>query len=189
MCFCAKFRGPNWIHGTSNNPIVPLSQMSQSQLHQYSDICPIFTPDGEVMDQAEADELQDLLWRVIERAVEYSKGCYTAIPADKSFYDYCVEKAEELFGSSPDTVTASDREQEGAGIVDGGGKGGVRRGGHEHVRWKGQEERRKEIWLAMAEMWGMFIGSSVKRQSLKFFFLEEPLEGGEYCVCVDIVIF
>ncbi|KAH8145895.1 uncharacterized protein LAJ45_10037 [Morchella importuna] len=143
--------GPNWIHGTSNNPIVPLSQISQSQLHQYSDICPIFTPDGDVMDQAEADELQDLLWRVIERAVEYSKGCYTAIPADKSFYDYCVEKAEELFGSSPDTVTVGDREQQesAAGMVDGGGKGGVRRG-------------------AM---------SIVKRQSLKFFFLEEPLEG------------
>ncbi|KAH0611188.1 uncharacterized protein H6S33_011615 [Morchella sextelata] len=165
--------GPNWIHGTSNNPIVPLSQLSESQLHQYSDICPIFTPGGDVMDQAEADELQDLLWRVIERAVEYSKGCYAAIPADKSFYDYCVEKAEELFGSSPDTV----REQEGAGTAEGGGKGGVKRGGHEHVRWKGQEERRKEIWLAMAEMWGTFIGSSVKRQSLKFFFLEEPLEG------------
>lgn len=132
------------------------------------------------MDQAEADELQDLLWKVIERAVEYSKGCYTAIPAEKSFYDYCVEKAEELFGSGTDTE--DHRAQEMAGIMDGGGKGGVKRSEEEHIRWKGQEERRRGIWLAMAEMWGTFIGSSVKRQSLKFFYLEEPLEGRELFV-------
>lgn len=167
--------GPNWIHGTFNNPIVPLSQLSGSTLHQYSEVCPIYTPEGEIMDQDEADELQNLLWKVIERAVEYSKCCCAAIPVEKSFYDYCVEKAEELFGSDPDTE--DNIAQEKAGIVNGGGKGGVKRSEEEHIRWKGQEERRKTIWLAMAEMWGTFIGSSVTRQSLKFFFLEEPLEG------------
>lgn len=177
MSHIFSFSGPNWIHGTFNNPIVPLSQLSKSVLHQFTDQCPIYTPEGQLMDQAEAYELQGLLWKVIERAVEYSKCCYTAIPVDKSFYDYCVEKAEELFGSNPDTE--DDRDKERVGIVNGGGKGGVKRSEEEHIRWKGQEERRKAIWLAMARMWGTFIGSCVTRQSLKFFFLEEPLEGGK----------
>jgi hypothetical protein len=46
------------------------------------------------------------------------------------------------------------------------------------IRWKGHEKR-KELFLSMLHMWGWFIGSSVTRQSLKFFLLEEPVEGRE----------
>lgn len=175
--------GPNWIHGTDNNPILPLSEISSSKLHHFSEACPVYDFDGRLLNQAEADELQDLLWKVIERAVEYSKYCYSAIPVEKSFFDYCVEKAEELFG--PNEVE-DESPKERAGVFSGGGRGGVKRSGEEHIRWKGEEERKKEIWLSMAEMWGTFIGSPVTRQSLKFFFLEEPLEGGEYPTSRDI---
>ncbi|KAG0129283.1 hypothetical protein HOY82DRAFT_579740 [Tuber indicum] len=140
--------GPNWIHGTDNNPVLSLAESSGSKLHHFSEQCPTYGFDGKLLDQAEADELSELMWKVIERAVEYSKHCHPAIPVEKSFYDYCVEKAEELFG----TGAAED------------------------------EKRKKELWLSLAEMWGTFIGSPVKRQSLKYFFLEEPLEGANIFV-------
>lgn len=39
-------------------------------------------------------------------------------------------------------------------------------------------ERKRQIVLHMAELWGAFVGSPISRQSLKFFWLEECLEGG-----------
>lgn len=40
-------------------------------------------------------------------------------------------------------------------------------------------ERRRDIVLQMSDMWGAFVGSPIARQSLKFFWLEECIEGGE----------
>jgi hypothetical protein len=40
------------------------------------------------------------------------------------------------------------------------------------------EERRKTA-LQFSEIWGTFVGSSVKKQSLKFFWLEECIDGGK----------
>ncbi|KAK1778888.1 hypothetical protein QBC45DRAFT_147126 [Copromyces sp. CBS 386.78] len=37
--------------------------------------------------------------------------------------------------------------------------------------------RKREIVLQMAELWGAFVGSPVEKQSLKFFWLEECLDG------------
>ena len=39
-------------------------------------------------------------------------------------------------------------------------------------------ERKRRILLQLSEVWGAFVGSSVGRQSLKFFWLEECLDGG-----------
>ena len=45
---------------------------------------------------------------------------------------------------------------------------------------KGTEgwERKRQLLMQMAELWGNFVGSPLDRQSLKFFWLEECIEGG-----------
>lgn len=43
-------------------------------------------------------------------------------------------------------------------------------------------ERRREIVMQMSDMWGAFVGSPIARQSLKFFWLEECIEGGNFFV-------
>jgi hypothetical protein len=58
-------------------------------------------------------------------------------------------------------------------------------------------EKRRRIVFQMSEMWGAFVGSPVRGQSLKFFWLEETIEGGkldefpETCVqkSLDLVLF
>ncbi len=40
-------------------------------------------------------------------------------------------------------------------------------------------ETRRRVLLQMAELWGNFIGSPIRAQSLKFFWLEECIEGGK----------
>jgi hypothetical protein len=39
-------------------------------------------------------------------------------------------------------------------------------------------EKKRRILLQMCELWGNYVGSPVERQSLKFFWLEETIEGG-----------
>ncbi len=41
-------------------------------------------------------------------------------------------------------------------------------------------ERARRILLQMAELWGNFVGSPLSTQSLKFFWLEECIEGGKW---------
>lgn len=46
------------------------------------------------------------------------------------------------------------------------------------------DPERRRIAIQFADVWGTFVGSSVKTQSLKFFWLEECIDGGElilYC--------
>lgn len=40
-------------------------------------------------------------------------------------------------------------------------------------------EVRRRIVLQMSEMWGAFVGRPVEQQSMKFFWLEETVEGGK----------
>lgn len=48
----------------------------------------------------------------------------------------------------------------------------------EKVREKDLGEDEQKVILQMAQMWGAFVGEPVDRQSLKFFWLEECIEGG-----------
>jgi hypothetical protein len=43
-----------------------------------------------------------------------------------------------------------------------------------------KDGRKQSLILEQAHMWGAFVGDSIERQSLKFFFLEECIDGGEY---------
>ena len=40
-------------------------------------------------------------------------------------------------------------------------------------------EEDKNVVLEMAKMWGAFVGDPIERQSLKYFWLEETIEGGK----------
>ena len=124
-------RGPNWIHGTSENPIVPLSQLAGSALHSFKEPCPIVGPDGDTLPQHEADQLQNTMWQLVDQATEYSKENKDVIPAELSLYDYGVEKAEELFGCEEEEKRKQDEGR---------------------IRWEGQD-RSKQVgfpWL----VWG-----------------------------------
>lgn len=42
-----------------------------------------------------------------------------------------------------------------------------------------EDSERRRIIMQMSHLWGAFVGSSVTRQSLKFFWLEECIDGGK----------
>ena len=47
------------------------------------------------------------------------------------------------------------------------------------VQAGGMSDYERELVLGMAQMWGAYVGDRVERQSLKFFFLEDCIEGGK----------
>lgn len=49
----------------------------------------------------------------------------------------------------------------------------------EEIREKGLSKEGQALILQMAEMWGAFIGDPWDKQSLKYFWLEECLDGGK----------
>ncbi|KAL8678994.1 MAG: hypothetical protein Q9186_004678 [Xanthomendoza sp. 1 TL-2023] len=42
------------------------------------------------------------------------------------------------------------------------------------------DEREAELILGMSQMWGAYVGDRIERQSLKFFYLEDCIEGGKH---------
>ena len=46
------------------------------------------------------------------------------------------------------------------------------------VQAKGLDDQTSRLVLQMAQMWGDFVGEPIEKQSLKFFWLEECIEGG-----------
>lgn len=47
-----------------------------------------------------------------------------------------------------------------------------------------EAERKRKVVLQLAEFWGAFVGSPVTKQSLKFFWLEECIDGGMWNLCL-----
>jgi hypothetical protein len=161
-------RGPNWIHGTKNNPILDLVNETGTATHSWGDRQVTFDPEGKLIPEAEATECNEHLWEIIGKAFKHSNANSASIPSDQSLMNYITHHAEGKFRESfPEA--------------------------YQSTASKGQEELKHELLLKMADMWGAFIGGTTDKQSLKFLWLEECLDGenlfcaGTYAKVLDLV--
>ena len=105
----------------------------------------VFNHLGRSLSEKDSAQFTELVWKVIEEAMEHSNAHTATIPASKSLMDFFEEKAKEMFPALYNTD-------------------------------KKAMSKRNNL-LSMAEMWGTFVGSPIQKQSLKFFWLEECLDG------------
>lgn len=139
--------GPNWIHGTENNPILDLAKETNTALGSWDSGSYVFNEDGELYDLKESENHSTMMWDIVQAAFKHSNRNSAEIDPKESLRDFFEAKLRELI---PETT--------------------------EH--W----QRQRDIVLQMADLWGAFVGSPVERQSLKFFWLEECIEGENlYC--------
>ena len=139
MCGTDYFaRGPNWIHGTENNPILDLAKETGTIDFAWGEELAFFDGYGQVMPRKKSTMYSERLWGMIADACKYSEEHSASIPPSDSLMDFFERRSKELHDES--------------------------------------DEERKAM-LRYAEMWGAFVGSPVQRQSLKFFWLEECIEG------------
>jgi phytoene dehydrogenase-like protein len=136
--------GPNWIHGTEGNPVLELAKETNAVFHKWEERLTVYDRSGKQMSQEEASRFDHYLWGIIADAFKYSNDHSAEIDAEKSLWDFFVEKSGSIFP-----------EEEG-------------------------RHQDRLMLLSMAESWGAFVGSPIKRQSLKYFWLEECIEGGRF---------
>ena len=130
--------GPNWIHGTDDNPILDIANETKSIACSVGEVSETFDEHGQVIKRSKSNELSELMWGIIADAFKYSNGSPDISP-NKSLRDFFVEQLAEKDLSSAN----------------------------------------KKLLLQMSELWGGFVGDHVEHQSLKYFWLEECIDGGE----------
>lgn len=137
--------GPNWIHGTDDNPIFEIAKATGTKLHGWDERQRVLDVDGEPLSDEDAALYGGILWDdgLIAEAFKYSRENTASIPASESLMDFFADKAEKLFFDLPAK----------------------------------EAERKRETLLRVCDFWGSYVGSATKKQSLKFFWLEECIEG------------
>ncbi|KAH6604609.1 FAD/NAD(P)-binding domain-containing protein [Trichoderma cornu-damae] len=134
--------GPNWIHGTDDNPMLDLAKQTGTAVGSWDVTSYVFDQSGTLLPVPEGEACATMVWDIIQDAFVHSNRASADIDAESSLLDFFKEKVVEKIPESEE----------------------------------GFREKRETV-LQMSEMWGTFVGSAVGRQSLKFFWLEECIEG------------
>ncbi|KAJ5750322.1 hypothetical protein N7533_007350 [Penicillium manginii] len=134
--------GPNWIHGTGENPIMSIAEATQTVAHDPEGRNISISCDGQLVNEERATKSAEFVWTTIEEAFEYSNQHGDSIPPERSLFDFIQEKLEKTNFSDED----------------------------------------KRLCLDSCKLWGAYVGDPIERQSLKFFRLEECIDGNNYFV-------
>lgn len=135
--------GPNWIHGTDNNPILDLAKETNTVTMNWDGRQSVVDALGKYLSDKEAADNTETVWSIIEQAMKHSNAESATIDPMKSLYKFFEEAVEKLFVNEKEEVA---------------------------------KQKRRTI-LQMSEMWGAFVGSEIQKQSLKFFWMEECIDG------------
>ncbi|GKT44912.1 putative polyketide synthase 1 [Colletotrichum spaethianum] len=134
--------GPNWIHGTDDNPINDLAKETGTAVGSWDKRSYVFDEGGNLFNVDESEVYSSIMWDIVQDAFQHSNKNSVDIHPDESLWDFFQHKVVEKV---PDTE-------------------------------EGYAKKRTTI-LQIAELWGAFSGSPIETQSLKFFWLEECIDG------------
>ncbi|UPL01567.1 hypothetical protein LCI18_012501 [Fusarium solani-melongenae] len=134
--------GPNWIHGTNDNPMLDLAKQTNTAVGSWDLTSCVFDEDGELFTVEDGEKYSDVMWQIVQDAFKHSNNSSQDIDPKESLHDFFVQKVAEKIPSAEKDY-----------------------------------ERKRNIVMQISELWGAFVGSPIYRQSLKFFWLEECIEG------------
>ncbi|KAI1812899.1 FAD/NAD(P)-binding domain-containing protein [Poronia punctata] len=134
--------GPNWIHGTNDNPIMELAKKTNTSTGSWTEKLLIVDGTGKAISPSDAALYSGLMWDIIGTAFTHSNKNCADIDPNESLYDYF---SRELTKTIPETLP--------------------------------DYREKREIVYQLAESWGAYVGNHVFSQSLKFFWLEECIDG------------
>ncbi|KAF5001682.1 hypothetical protein FGRMN_849 [Fusarium graminum] len=134
--------GPNWIHGTDDNPMLDLAKQTNTAFGDWDSTSCVFTESGELLSLKDGEKYSTIMWGIVQDAFKHSNSNSQNIDSKESLHDFFTQRVAEKVPSS-----------------------------------EADHERKRSIVMQISEMWGAFVGSPIYRQSLKFFWLEECIEG------------
>lgn len=151
--------GPNWIHGTEQNPIYEIAKKTDTVYHSWDHGRTRVIDKNDVeMDHHRAEELSTAMWDVVAKAYEFSGKHGSDIPASRGLVDFLKCEGREHLREHFQKIRDKDRSSEFP---------------------KDTIEADVNDTVRLADMWGGFVGTEYERQSLRFFWLEEMLDGGK----------
>jgi hypothetical protein len=153
--YSALDSGPNWIHGTEDNPILDLVRETCTPVHSWGERQVSIDPNGKVVPEDEAAECSESLWELIGEAFKHSNANSATISPSESLLDFIKHRSKQRI-KEPFPVEYQAPKNNHA---------------------EEQASRKRDLLLKLADMWGAFIGGTTDRQSLKFLWLEECLDG------------
>jgi len=130
-----------------------LASKTNTTLHTWPERQIVYDSDSSRVPDSEVAEIAEGFWSIVSDAFAYSRENKTRIPKGESLFDFIKREVEGKW---------RDEDENG----DGGGDSS-----------DGVVKTRRRRLLKEAEMWGAFVGSPVQTQSLKFFWLEETING------------
>ncbi len=136
-----------------------LATETKSTLHSWGERQTIFDENGKVLEETKANRYSEIVWGIIADAFKYSNDHSSTIPPTQSLMDYFKEKVRDYSQCDSDELASLGATPETRDLDDA-----------------------QKTLLRIAQMWGAFVGDPIERQSLKFFWLEECIEGGKLSV-------
>lgn len=89
--------GPNWIHGSGNNPILDLAHETKTIIFTPPEQgkSPVFDDLGRLLSDSRGKEISRLVWGIIDDAFKHSNEDSASIPPDRSLMDFFKIKVKE----------------------------------------------------------------------------------------------
>ncbi|KAF8419007.1 hypothetical protein EV426DRAFT_709517 [Tirmania nivea] len=200
--------GPNWIHGTHENPLTPFLPLTTPPSVVFdpyvsgAGLLHIHAPRGpKILGKDVADGVFTQVMLAIVRAEEYSRRFGKKVDGRWSLRDYLWVAAEVKYGVSvPRDLGAEHgdgewekervrvREFEKGFMVEEVNEGMVRK----IIGGSGSEDCSRDIgttmpteekaifFMQMAEFWGAWVGEPLGEQSLRWLIMEEGMEGDQH---------
>ncbi|KAI1104768.1 FAD/NAD(P)-binding domain-containing protein [Jackrogersella minutella] len=134
--------GPNWIHGTNDNPILDLAKETDTVTGQWEERSSVFDEAGKQIPATDAIYYSGIMWDVVGAAFAYSNKHSATISPDESLWDFFKKEVPRRISDSEEDF-----------------------------------EKKRNFVYQLADQWGAFVGSHIFTQSLKFFWLEECIDG------------
>lgn len=88
--------GPNWIHGSDNNPILDLAHETKSIVFApEQEAVSAFDELGHLLSEPKGKEILKLAWGIIDDAFKHSNEDSPSIPPNRSLMDYFQIRVKE----------------------------------------------------------------------------------------------
>ncbi|KAJ6105986.1 hypothetical protein N7512_009503 [Penicillium capsulatum] len=87
--------GPNWIHGSGENPIVAIAEATGTIAQDPEGENIVISPHGHLIRASMTEKVADFVWMTIAEAFEFSNRHGSSIPPERSLFDFFREKVQQ----------------------------------------------------------------------------------------------
>lgn len=94
--------GPQWIHTSGDNPLLDIAKETGTPLHSWNEYINLYDRAGKLVSNEKAVEIDELRWKLIQDAIEYSAEHSEYISKHDSLYDFVEKRAKETLSSADD---------------------------------------------------------------------------------------